>query len=386
MSTMRPSGQGEALICAKSRPAVRTASKGVSSCAGHLWQQKLAEPASPPLMGRSGEKPEPTVESGWEKVAGIERDSQWVAVAAVENCPEDRRSWGFFVADNLWSVEMLEEEQSATPFVEPSWWGGRWLLRVGRLLQQRLEILLVPVAMIAFVGLWGLVARLGDYPPFLLPAPRQVWDRFLKVAADGTLWYHTSVTLVEILGGLVLGLAAATLLGYLLAKSPLVERFLSPYIVASQSVPIVALAPLLIVWFGFGLSSKILVCALTIFFPVLINTVVGLRSVEEDLADLMRSLEASRWQTFKFLEVPAALPVLLGGLKVGVTLSVIGAVVGEFAQSDRGLGFLVNLANRGLFDTPLMFVALFVLMTIALGLYGAVSAAEAVLLRWKKKD
>jgi NitT/TauT family transport system permease protein len=258
------------------------------------------------------------------------------------------------------------------------------LRSLARLAWRRLEIILVPVAMVAFVGLWGLARRVGDYPTFLLPAPGRVWDRFLDVLADGTLWYHTSVTLVEILGGLGLGLAAATLLGYLLAKSPFVERFLSPYIVASQSVPIVALAPLLIVWFGFGLLSKMLVCALTIFFPVLINTIVGLRAVEEDLMDLMRSLQASRWQVFRLLEVPAALPVLLGGLKVGVTLSVIGAVVGEFAQSDRGLGFLVNLANRGLFDTPLMFVALFVLMTIALGLYGLVSAAEVLLLRWKR--
>jgi NitT/TauT family transport system permease protein len=247
-----------------------------------------------------------------------------------------------------------------------------------------LEIFLIPVAMIAFVGLWGLVARLGDYPTFLLPMPGQVWARFLDVLADGTLWYHTSVTLVEILGGLALGLTVASLLGYVLAKSPLIERFVSPYIVASQSVPIVALAPLLIIWFGFGLLSKVLVCALTIFFPVLINTIIGLRSVEENLMDLMRSLEASRWQVFRYLEVPAALPVLLGGLKVGVTLSVIGAVVGEFAQSDRGLGFLVNLANRGLFDTPLMFVSLFTLMTIALGLYGLVSLAEALLLDWKR--
>jgi NitT/TauT family transport system permease protein len=206
------------------------------------------------------------------------------------------------------------------------------------------------------------------------------------VAIDGTLWYHTSITLVEILGGLAMGLTVALFFGYLLAKSPIVERFLSPYIVASQSVPIVALAPLLIVWFGFGLLSKMLVCALTIFFPVLINTIIGLRSVEEDLIELMQSLRASRWQVFKLLEVPAALPVVLGGLKIGVTLSVIGAVVGEFAQSDRGLGFLVNLANRGLFDTPLMFVALFVLMTIALGLYGLVSVLDALLLSWKRVD
>jgi NitT/TauT family transport system permease protein len=251
-------------------------------------------------------------------------------------------------------------------------------------LADRREIFLVPIAMVALIGVWFLVGWLGKYPSFLLPTPIQVWNRFLRVAADGSLWYHTSITLVEILAGLALGLMVAVVLGYLIAKSPLIERFLSPYIVASQSVPIVALAPLLIVWFGFGLLSKVLVCALTIFFPVLINTIIGLRSVEEDLVDLMRSLEATRWQIFRLLEVPAALPVLMGGLKIGVTLSVIGAVVGEFAQSDRGLGFLVNLANRGLFDTPLMFVALFVLMTIALGLYGLVAVLEMVLFRWKR--
>jgi len=182
---------------------------------------------------------------------------------------------------------------------------------------------------------------------------------------------------------LALGLTTATSLGYILAKSRLAERILSPYIVASQSIPIVALAPLLVIWFGFGSLSKVLVCAMTLFFPVLINTIIGIRSAERDLIDLMRSLEATRWQVFTMLEAPAALPVLLGGLKVGVTLSVIGAVVGEFVGADRGLGFLVNLA-RGLFDTPLMFVALFTLVVIAISLYAAVSALESLLLSWKK--
>jgi len=174
-------------------------------------------------------------------------------------------------------------------------------------------------------------------------------------------------------------------LGYLLAKSRLAERVLSPYLVASQAVPIVALAPLLVIWFGAGILSKVLVCALTLFFPVLINTIVGIRSVDRDLVALMRSLRATRWQTFRYLEVPAALPVLFGGLKVGVTLSVIGAVVGEFVGSDRGLGFLVNLA-RGLFDTPLLFVALITLMVIALALYLLVAGLEAWLLRWRWPD
>jgi NitT/TauT family transport system permease protein len=250
--------------------------------------------------------------------------------------------------------------------------------------RRRADLWLLPLGLILFVSVWWLVVHAGRYPTFILPSPMQVWQRLVAVVADGSLARHTWITVREILGGLALGLTVATALGYVLAKSRRVERFLSPYIVASQSVPVVALAPLLIIWFGFGLLSKVLVCALTIFFPVLINTVVGIRSVDPALYELMRSLRATRWRTFRWLEVPAALPVLLGGLKIGVTLSVIGAVVGEFAQSDRGLGFLVNLANRGLFDTPLMFVALLVLTTIALGLYGIVSLMESVLLRWRQ--
>ena len=166
-----------------------------------------------------------------------------------------------------------------------------------------------------------------------------------------------------------------------MAKSRTVERLLSPYIIASQSVPIVAIAPLLVFWFGPGRISKILISALIVFFPVLVNTVVGVRSVPEDLHDLMRSLRATRWQIFHKLEVPAAMPVMFGGLKVGATLSVIGAVVGEFVGSDEGLGFLINV-GRGVFDTSLVFVAVIMLITLALALYGLVTAIERRVLAW----
>jgi NitT/TauT family transport system permease protein len=153
--------------------------------------------------------------------------------------------------------------------------------------------------------------------------------------------------------------------------------------VASQSVPAIAIAPLLIIWFGSGKISKVLICALVVFFPVLVNTIVGIRSVDEGLKTLMRSLRANRWQTFIKLEVPAAMPVLLGGLKIGVTLSVIGAVVGEFVGSDRGLGYLINL-SKGLFNTPLMFAALIALTAISLSLYLIVTALENWLLAWRR--
>jgi len=243
--------------------------------------------------------------------------------------------------------------------------------------------MLLPGAMLAGLLAWEMFARLNHYPAFILPLPRQVWARFLVVLGDGVLARHTQITLIEVFTGLALGLGAASLLGYLIAKSPSLERLLTPYIVASQSIPVVAIAPLLVIWFGSGLRSKVLICALIVFFPILINTVVGVRSVEPDLRDLMRSLRATRWQTFLKLELPAALPILLGGLKIGATLSVIGAVVGEFVGADRGLGFLINF-GRGQYDTALVFVAVAALVVIAMGLYSLVALAEKLLLAWKR--
>lgn len=231
-----------------------------------------------------------------------------------------------------------------------------------------------------FVALWTTVARW--YPDWILPGPVRVTQRFWQAVSDGTLWYHTRVTLSEALLGFALGFGVAVVLGYALAKSPTLERLLSPYIVASQSTPVIALAPLLVLWFGSGLLSKVLVCALVVFFPMLVNTVVGLRSIDAEYRALFAALGASPWQVFTKLEIPAALPVLLGGVRVGITLSVVGAVVGEFIGADRGLGALINIA-RGLFDTPLMFAALLMLMALASALYVAVVLLERTLIRWK---
>jgi NitT/TauT family transport system permease protein len=241
----------------------------------------------------------------------------------------------------------------------------------------------IPFSLLAGLLAWEVLAHLQGWPAFILPRPMLVWQRFLAVLADGWLLWHAGITLGEVLAGLALGVVVATALGYLVAKSHTLERALTPYIVASQAIPIVALAPLLVLWFGVGLRSKVLICALIVFFPILINTVVGLRRVEPDLRDLMRSLRASRWQTFAKLEAPAALPIWLGGLRVGATLAVIGAVVGEFVGADRGLGFLINF-GRGQYDTALVFVAAAALVLIALALYGAVSALERALLRWQR--
>ena len=170
------------------------------------------------------------------------------------------------------------------------------------------------------------------------------------------------------------------LLALVLARSVLLERVLSPYIVAAQAVPILALAPLLDIWFGGGLLARVLVVALIVFFPIAISTMVGIRGTDAQLIELFRSLGARPGQVATRLELPSALPVLFGGLRVGVTLAVIGAVVAEWAGASVGLGVLINIANQGLFDTPLMFVALATLAVIGLALYGLVSLVESRIL------
>lgn len=252
-----------------------------------------------------------------------------------------------------------------------------------RLTTYRSQLLAIPVV-IMLLFLWEGLVRWQAYPAFILPGPFVVARKFVVLATDGTLVRHSGVTIIEIALGLALGLTTACLLGYLLGKHRTVEQLIAPYIVVSQSVPIVAIAPLLVIWLGSGLASKVLVCALITFFPMLINTIVGIRNVDPDLHDLMRSLRASRWQVFRLLEVPAALPVLFSGLKLSVILAVVGAVVGEFVGADVGLGFLINLA-RGVLDTPMMFVAILCLVLIAQVLYISVALLERRYLRWQRE-
>ncbi len=240
---------------------------------------------------------------------------------------------------------------------------------------------LVPVAIAAvvFVLAWKLVVVVGNYPVFILPAPEVVMARLVRAWADGTMTPHVVATLTEIALGLLIGATLAVLVGYLLARSRLAERLLSPYLVAAQATPILALAPLLVLWLGTGLAAKVVICALIVFFPVAVATMVGIRSVDARLLELGASLRATRWQVLRHLEVPAALPQILGGMRIGVTLAVIGAIVGEWAGADRGLGVLVNLARGALFDFPLMFAALLTIAGIAVLLYVAVVLVERAL-------
>jgi NitT/TauT family transport system permease protein len=234
----------------------------------------------------------------------------------------------------------------------------------------------VVVSFAVFVVVWKLVVIVGGYPPFILPSPELVGVRFVRAWADGIIEPHALATLVEIGLGFAVGAGTGLLVGYALARSALVERIISPYVVAAQATPILALAPLLALWFGPGLISKVVICGLIVFFPIAVSTMVGVRSVDRGLLELARSFRATGRQVLTTLEIPGAMPSILGGMRVGVTLAVVGAIVGEWAGADRGLGVLVNLARGSLFDIPLMFATLATIAMVGIALYLVVVFAE----------
>ncbi|WP_245860704.1 ABC transporter permease [Candidatus Chloroploca asiatica] len=239
----------------------------------------------------------------------------------------------------------------------------------------------LPVTVMIGLVFWHLLVTLGGYRPFILPGPALVAERFVATAQSGLLWQHTSTTLVEALGGFSLALVLALTLGYVLAHLPWLDRALSPVLAASQAIPIIAVAPLVILWFGPGLTSKLLIAALITFLPILIATVVAIRSVPRELREMALISGASRWQILRYVEAPLSVPVLFGGIRTGLALATTGAVVGEFVAGREGLGALINIA-RGLFDTPLIFVALLTLASITLSFYLVATLIERWLMRW----
>jgi NitT/TauT family transport system permease protein len=243
----------------------------------------------------------------------------------------------------------------------------------------------LPLATISLVLLfWQTVVALEIYPEFIIPPPLAVWDAFISALADGSLLKHSWVTLSEMLLGLMLGLSLGAILGYAIAHVRWLESAFSPIIVAFQATPVVAYAPMLVIWFRDGITAKVITTAIIVFFPTLMNVIIGIRGVPGNLRDLMTVLKASPLQIFLKLEIPAALPVLLAGLKTSVTLAVIGAVVGEFVNANEGLGFLVIVA-RSQYKTPLVLVGVFMMTALALSLYYLVVQLERYLLKWQRR-
>lgn len=246
----------------------------------------------------------------------------------------------------------------------------------------RLSSWLPPATLLlALIGVWEVWVRLEGTAAWLLPSPSRIgktlWeDR--EILADNA-W----VTLVEVLLGFGVALGAGVLLGVAIDASPPLRRALYPLVVASQTVPIPAIAPLLLIWFGYGLLPKVLVTALIGFFPLVVTTVDGLASTDREVLDLLRGLGAGRWARFRFGKLPWALPAVFSGAKVAVSVCVIGAVFGEFVGSSAGLGYLIN-RSKAQFLTDRVFACLVLLALMGIGLFALVALLERLLLPWRR--
>ena len=234
-------------------------------------------------------------------------------------------------------------------------------------------------------GAWELYARRSGVNSIILPAPSEILEALWFVARNffGRLdyWEDTWITFYEIVWGFLLGSAAAIIIGSLVAEFHVVRRIVTPYTIALNSTPKIAIAPLFVIWFGFGAMPKILIAAVICFFPVFVNTVTGLGSVEEEELELMASIRSSRWQTFLRLKLPRSAPFVFASLRTAMAFAAIGAVIGEFAGASEGLGFQIEFAAARL-ETPRLFAFLIVLSVLAYLLYSVIAFAERKIMFW----
>jgi NitT/TauT family transport system permease protein len=250
---------------------------------------------------------------------------------------------------------------------------------------RRLSSMLLPAGfVVGLLVIWELVAQFTSaVPDYLLPAPTSIVARM--VDTPDVLWSATQVTLIEVAVGFVAGVAIGLALALPIAYSPTVRRTVYPLIVASQAVPKIAIGPLLVLWLGLGMLPKLAIVALMVFFPVVVTAAEGFSSVDRNLLDLLRSVDAGQWQIFRRVRLPHALPQIFSGLKIGITLAVVGAVVGEWIGADNGLGYLLLQANTQL-DSTLLFAALALLVALGIVLFILVELAERLLLPWRESS
>ncbi|MBZ0315124.1 MAG: ABC transporter permease [Anaerolineae bacterium] len=281
---------------------------------------------------------------------------------------------GRLLMSSITSTQVVSLSTQA-PRPLPVW--RRWLRKI------EWRLLLLPLIGLLLWQGWALLAESNYYADFIVPHPDTVWARLEERWADGSLVTHVAVTLREALSGLFIASLIATALGYIIARVKIFDYLLTPYLIFLQAIPVIAISPLIIIWFGSGLASKVVIAAMITWFPMMIATIVGIRNVSPNLREMMRANAASRWQIFRHLEVPSAMPELLGGLKIAVTLSVVGAAVGEFVSAREGLGYLV-MYGRGISDTPTVVLAVLMLTVVSLVLYSLVAMLETSLLSWRK--
>ena len=244
---------------------------------------------------------------------------------------------------------------------------------------------LTTLLFVATIAAWEAVVRLFQIPVFILPAPTQVGMALYRGIASGVYLDHLKYTLLETLLGFIVGSALGFFLGTAVAMNRYVEFFFYPYIVMFQSLPKVALAPLIVVWFGLGLTSKVINAALVAFFPLLVNTMVGLKSADEDRVSLMRSLAASNQQIFWMLRLPNALPFVMAGLDVAMIFALIGAIVAEFVGAQRGLGMLIQSMNFNM-DVSGQFSILIILSLVGLVLNRIIMLIRRRIMFWDPSE
>jgi NitT/TauT family transport system permease protein len=241
--------------------------------------------------------------------------------------------------------------------------------------------LVAPILFIMLMATWEVAVRILEIPAIVLPAPSDVGVALVREVTSPSFLYHLGVTFIEIVAGFAAGAALGIVLGIAIGQSEFLERVAYPYVVAFQTVPKVAIAPIIVIWFGYGLSSKVVITATIVFFPLLANTIAGLRSAPRDQIEMLRAHTANDWQVFRMVRLPQALPYIFAGLDIAVVLAVIGAVVGEFVGAKAGLGFLI-LQKNFTFDMAGSFAILIVLSLIGVGLHAIIVTIQRRLLFW----
>lgn len=239
----------------------------------------------------------------------------------------------------------------------------------------------ITISLAVLLAAWEISCKVFAIPAFALPAPTDIWAAFVE--RRGLFASHSWVTFYETVGGFALAVILGVLIAAIIVVIPALDDIIMPILLISQLVPKVAIAPILLLWFGYGPFPKVLIAFLIAFFPIVINTAAGLAAVEKATLDLAYSLRATRWQIFWMFRVPNALPELFNGMKIAITLAVIGAIVGEFVGGSAGLGYLIIVANSEL-NTPLAFAALTLLSLGGIVLYLMVEGAERVLIPWNR--
>jgi len=252
---------------------------------------------------------------------------------------------------------------------------------LGARLRARPDIICVPLLFVILVGLWEAVIRIGEVPIYVVPPPSAIARSLVRGLSSGLYIQHGFVTLSQAMMGFASAAIAGMVIGSFIAQSRFVERTLYPYLIAIQTTPKVAIAPLFIIWFGFGMTSKVIMAGIVAFLPILVNVIAGLQSADPQRIELMRSLRASRWQIFRMVKLPSAMPMIFAGLHIGVIFSILGAIVGEFVGSRAGLGNLILQMNFNL-DTAGVFAALACLSAMGITLHLVMHWLQSKLVFW----